>query len=189
MKLTDAQKQAVEAGERLIAVPAGYELKSAQNGKQNQNNVIVFRYEKANGENNGIGGEHVSFTLDADTHRLLGVTCMTADVMNGGHLPSKEQTREVAKRFLAQVEPGLFEQLENLWIDQHDEVIQVNGQPVTVSGMKYKCFLPSKNDYVWVIVGPSEQVITFEQGIIWQGGRVTEKWLHDSWLKETAPVK
>ncbi|WP_255679457.1 hypothetical protein [Brevibacillus humidisoli] len=23
-----------------------------------------------------------------------------------------------------------------------------------------------------------------EQGIVWQGGRVTEKWLHDAWLRE-----
>lgn len=31
--------------------------------------------------------------------------------------------------------------------------------------------------------GPGGDVITFEQGIIWDNGRMTDKWLHDSWVK------
>lgn len=34
----------------------------------------------------------------------------------------------------------------------------------------------------WVIVGPDEKIMIFEQGIKWGGGRINEKWLHDSWL-------
>lgn len=29
-----------------------------------------------------------------------------------------------------------------------------------------------------------KKIMTFEQGIKWEGGRITEKWLHDSWLLE-----
>lgn len=48
--------------------------------------------------------------------------------------------------------------------------------------MKYKCFNRDEDNYTWIIVGPCGQVIAFEQGIIWNNGRVTEKWLHDSWV-------
>lgn len=83
----------------------------------------------------------------------------------------------------------MFEKLENLWIDRHDEIITLKDEKnnesvnITISGMKYKCYLKDKDNYAWIIVGPDGKVITFEQGIIWDNGRVTEKWLHDSWLK------
>ncbi|MEC1789187.1 hypothetical protein [Schinkia azotoformans] len=50
--------------------------------------------------------------------------------------------------------------------------------------MKYKCYLPDEDMWAWMIVSPDEKTITFEQGIKWKGGRVTEKWLHDNWLSE-----
>lgn len=106
-----------------------------------------------------------------------------------GELPSKEETKAFAKTILSKAQPGLFEKLENLWIDKHDETIVVTKgdkrETVTISGMKYKCYLPEENNYAWVIVGPGGQIITFEQGIIWSNGRVTEKWLHDSWVEES----
>lgn len=40
--------------------------------------------------------------------------------------------------------------------------------------------------YFWVIVAPDKSVMIFERDIIWdflRAGRQTEKWLHDSWLK------
>ncbi len=101
---------------------------------------------------------------------------------SGQELPSEKQTEEIAKSFLNRIEPGLFDQLENLWIRPHDEVIIVDGQQMNVTGMKYKCYVPDEDTYVWVIIGPDEKIITFEQGIKWERGRITEKWLHDSWL-------
>ncbi|GED59433.1 hypothetical protein ABER61_15830 [Brevibacillus formosus] len=58
-----------------------------------------------------------------------------------GELPSKEETKALAKRFLSKAQPGLFKKLENLWIDNHDETIDVTKgdkhESVTISGMKY----------------------------------------------------
>ncbi|ASJ57609.1 hypothetical protein BP422_19450 [Brevibacillus formosus] len=180
--------KALQSALQLLRVPEGYQLKSAQEHKQNQNVVWVFRYEKISGDNNGLGGEHFSFVVEKNTYKILGVTWMDQRLA-AGELPSKEETKAFAKTFLSKAQPGLFEKLENLWIDNHDETIVVTKgdkrETVTISGMKYKCYLPEENNYVWVIVGPGGQIITFEQGIIWSNGRVTEKWLHDSWVEES----
>lgn len=174
-----------------LSIPEGYELRNALMVKQNSNDVYVFRYEKSSGENNGLGGEHFSFVVDKNSHKIFGFTWMDQS-FSTGELPSKEETRDAAKAFLDKVEPGLFEKLDNLWIDKHDETITVkNGKSsktVTVSGMKYKCYLRDQDEYAWVIVGPGGMIITFEQGIIWDNGRVTEKWLHDEWLKNNRTV-
>ncbi|WP_051775418.1 hypothetical protein [Paenibacillus tyrfis] len=174
-----------------LQIPEGYVLRSKHNQKQNHRDVQVFRYEKAFGENNGLGGEHYSYVVDNSDDKLIGFTWMDQSLCTGV-LPSKEETASAAKAFLDKVEPGLFETLQNLWIDKHDEMIAVKddtgrSRTITVSGMKYKCYLKEQDDYAWVIVGPGGKIITFEQGILWNNGRVTEKWLHDSWLKNICP--
>jgi hypothetical protein len=180
-----AYSEALSSALQLVTIPEGYVLKSVQDEKQNGADVWWFRYEKASGVNNGVGGEHFSFIVTKNSHKLLGFTWMDAHLAEG-ELPSKGATKEIAKAFLDKVEPSLFTRLDNLWIDQHDESITIkNGEEqekITISGMKYKCYLKDNDDYAWVIVGKNGKVITFEQGIKWVNGRVTEKWLHDSWL-------
>lgn len=179
---------ALEKALDYLSIPEGYVLQHVQSQKQNGDGVWVFRYEKKSGENNGLSGEHFSFVVQKDNDKLLGFTWMDAS-LSSGELPSQKETEALAKTFLDKIEPGLFEKLDNLWIDRHDEMIVVTNhhgqkQQVTVTGMKYKCYLKDENNYAWVIVGPEGQIITFEQGIIWKDGRVTEKWLHDRWLKQ-----
>lgn len=56
---------------------------------------------------------------------------------------------------------------------------------MTITGMKVKGRQLSTGLYAWVIVGPDEQVITFERGIAWdssQHRRLTQMWLHDAWI-------
>lgn len=180
----ETYQSALNEALETISVPKGYEFKDVLNGKQNEANVWVFRYEKSSGENNELGGEHYSFTVDQDSHKVLGITWMDQRFTSGQQLPSEKQTEEVVKSFLNQTQPGLFDLLENHWIRPHDEVITVNGGKMTVTGMKYKCYLPDEDTWAWIIVGPDEKIITFEQEIKWEGGRVTEKWLHDNWLLE-----
>ncbi|WAA09868.1 hypothetical protein OE104_00345 [Fervidibacillus albus] len=158
-------------------------MKNVFSGKQNEAEVWIFRFEKANGENNGLGGEHYSFTVNKESDKILGFTWMDKRFESGQELPTKKQTEEIAKSFLNRIEPGLFDRLENLWIRPHDELITVDGQQMTITGMKYKCYLPDEDTYAWLIIGPDKKIITFEQGIKWESGRITEKWLHDSWLK------
>lgn len=166
-----------------ISIPKGYEFKSVRSGEQNKASVWVFRYEKSNRENNGLGGEHYSFTVDQDNHKILGITWMDQSFVSGQPLPSEKRTQELVESFLDQIQPGLFMQLENHWIRPHDEIITVNGEKMTITGLKYKCYLQDDDTWSWVIVGPDENIITFEQGIKWQGGRVTQKWLHDNWIE------
>ncbi|OEH91160.1 hypothetical protein BFG57_07165 [Bacillus solimangrovi] len=172
-----------------ISVPEGYEFKNVRSGKQNAANVWVFRYEKSSGENNELGGEHYSFTVDQDSHKILGITWMDQRFASGQQLPSEKRTEELVKSFLNRTQPGLFDSLDNHWIRPHDEVITVSGEKMTVTGMKYKCYLPDEDTWAWVIVGSDEKIMTFEQGIKWEGGRVTEKWLHDNWLETVNTIK
>lgn len=180
--------RALEHVLEFLSVPEGYVLKNVQRQKQNEEDIWIFRYEKSSGKNNGLGGEHFSFAVEKINNKVLGFTLMDQN-LSAGELPSKEETKAIAKAFLDNVEPGMFEKLENLWIDRHDEIITLKDEKnnesvnITISGMKYKCYLKEKDNYAWVIVGSGGKVITFEQGIIWDSGRVTEKWLHDSWLK------
>jgi hypothetical protein len=167
---------------KLLEIPEGYELNSVFGRKQNESDVWVFRYERLNGENNGLNGEHYSFTVDNESHEILGVTWMDQRFASGQQLPSEKLTKELAQTFLNRTQPGLFDRLENHWIRPHDELITANGKKVIVTGMKYKCYLPEEDTWAWVIVGPEEKIITFEQRIKWEGGRLTEKWLHDIWL-------
>ncbi|RUT36484.1 hypothetical protein EJP77_05795 [Paenibacillus zeisoli] len=169
---------------KLVSVPEGYAFQHVQCQQQNNNEVWVFRYEKDSGDNSGIGGEHYSFVMQENNHKLLGITWMD-ESLSYGNLPSKEETEELAESFLNKIEPGLFERLEHKWTDLHHETILVRNhdgehEEVVVTGMKYKCYLRDEQNYAWVIFGPGGQLITFEQGIYWEGGRVTEKWLHDS---------
>ncbi|MCM3766328.1 hypothetical protein [Neobacillus niacini] len=172
----------LEAALQVLSIPEGYEVKEIRSGKHNEVDVWIFRYEKSTGENNGLGGEHYSFTVDRVSHKILGVTWIDQRFASGQQLPSERRTEQLAQFFLNLTEPELFERLENHWIRPHDEIITVNGEKVTITGMKYKCYLPDEGTWAWVIVGPDEHIITFEQGIKWENGRVTEKWLHDNWL-------
>ncbi|MBC2579091.1 YcdB/YcdC domain-containing protein [Clostridium sp. DJ247] len=152
----------------LLSVPEGYKLKDVQNQKQNGVDIWVFRYEKSSGENNGLDGEHFSFVVEKSNNKILGFTWMDQS-LSTDELPSKEETKAAAKAFLDKIEPGMFEKLKNLWIDKHDEIITLKDERnsesvnITVSGMKYKCYLEDKNNYAWVIVGSDCKVITFEQ--------------------------
>ncbi|BBI35601.1 YcdB/YcdC domain-containing protein [Cohnella abietis] len=183
----EAYSHSLKLALQLLTIPDGYSLKRVQSEQQNGNDVWWFRYEKASAENNGVGGEHFSFVVSKNSNKLLGFTWMDKSLLNG-ELPTKEAAKEIAKAFLDKVESGLFVKLDNLWIDKHDESIMIKNAEkldnIIISGIKYKCYLKENHDYAWVIVGRNGEVITFEQGIQWVNGRVTEKWLHDSWVQE-----
>ncbi len=119
---------ALNAALKFLEIPEGYELKNVRSRKQNEADVWVFRYEKLNGENNGLGGEHYSFTVDNESHKILGITWMDQRFASGQQLPSEKRTEELAQTFLNRTQPGLFNRLENHWIRPHDEFITANGK-------------------------------------------------------------
>lgn len=151
----------------------------------------LTRYERQDGRNNGLEGEHFS-TVVADNGRLKGFANISLDLVDRP-LPSRERSEEVARAFLQQHAPDLLPRMEIHWIDAHDEPIRIerNGrtETVTLTGMKVKARNLADKLWFWVIVGPDEQPMVFERDITWitfPGHRKTEKWLHDSWLKQQA---
>ncbi|MBN6188925.1 hypothetical protein JQN58_18900 [Aneurinibacillus sp. BA2021] len=118
-------QHALHKATETILIPKGYEFKSVRSGKQNEADVWVFRYEKTKQEDDGLGGEHYSFTVDQDGYRILGITWMDQHVASGQQLPSEKRTKELVQSFLNRTQPGLFERLENHWIRPHDRPFPV----------------------------------------------------------------
>lgn len=167
-----------------IEIPENYKLKSVKKVRFNEINVYLFRYVKNKNEESM--SEHFSFIVAEKSLKILGFTLMDKKHSQLKML-SQTETEIIARDFLKNIDSSLNDELENLWIERHDEQIIVDGNvKITISGMKYKCFRPSKNDYTWVIVGFDGTIITYERDIKWNGKeqkRVTNKWLHDNWIE------
>lgn len=170
-------------------IPIGYNFEAMQKVSVDGVSAILFRYTKE--VNNEINGEHFSFLVTENKpYKILGFTSMDAKYIGKKQLSEKE-TEDIAKRFLKAIDPNLDNELSNIWIARHDEEITISGEKKIVSGMKYKCYNKPQNNYAWVIVAHDGSVETFERDIIWNNGmqkRITEKWLHDSWLFETGKL-
>lgn len=168
-----------------VNIPSGYKILSIAAIQADQTEAYCFRYAK--GTNTKLGGEHFSFIVTQNApYKILGFTFMDVKYVDNDQL-NKEQTEKIATDFLKAIDPMFFEQLQLQWIDIHDEQIDINGQKETVRGMKCKYYRPSHKDYAWIIVGYDGSIVTFERDILWSNGmqkRITEKWLHDSWLSE-----
>ncbi len=151
--------------------------------------VVLTRYERKDGRNAGLEGEHFSSVM-AESGRLKGFANISLDLVDRP-LPDSQRSEEIARAFLQQYAPDLLPRMEIHWIDKHDEPIRVerNGrmETVTLTGMKVKARNLEDRLWFWVIVGPDGQPMVFERDITWitfPGHRQTEKWLHDSWLKK-----
>lgn len=149
----------------------------------------LTRYERRDGRNVGLEGEHFSTVVAADG-TLKGFANISLDLA-GQPLPSRERTEQIARAFLKGTAPDLLPRMKISWIEPHDEPIQVtrNGrsETVTLTGMKVKARNLADGRWFWVIVGSDEKPLVFERDIVWvtfPGHRKTEKWLHDGWLKE-----
>lgn len=174
----------LEEFKKHIDIPKEYQFHSVRKAKADNIPVYLFRFEKSNDKS--LQGEHFSFVISEQEKQILGFTNMDKEYSDINML-SKSETEKIAKKFLLKMDKSLANGLKNLWIERHDEEILVNGVKTTIAGMKYKCYRASKNDYAWVIVGFNGSVITFERNIKWNNSehqRITEKWLHDSWLAD-----
>ncbi len=153
----------------------------------------LTRYERRDGRNAGLEGEHFSTVVAADG-TLKGFANISLD-LDGQPLPSRERTEQIARAFLQETAPDLLPRMKIHWIEPHDESIRVarNGsiETVTLTGMKVKARNLADGRWFWVIVGSNEKPLVFERDIVWvtfPGHRKTEKWLHDAWLKEQPPA-
>lgn len=173
----------LEVFKNKVEIPKEYHFHSVKKVKIDNNFAYLFRYQK--NIDDKLNEEHFSFIISEKEKQILGFTNMNKKYINQNML-SKSKTEEIARGFLNKIDALLSKSLKNLWIEKHDEEIIIGKEKMIVSGMKYKCFNASSNDYAWVIVGFDGSIITFERNIIWDNRaqkRVTEKWLHDNWLK------
>lgn len=150
--------------------------------------AILTRYERQDGRNAGLNGEHFS-TVVATDGMLKGFTNISLDLA-GKPLPSRERSEQIARAFLQETAPDLLPRMKISWIDAHDEPIRVQGDSqteiFTLTGMKVKARNLADGRWFWVIVGADEKPLVFERDIVWitlPGHRKTEQWLHDSWLQ------
>jgi hypothetical protein len=175
-------------------IPSNYvKVHSCQvtvNGEQ----VTLTRFERKDGRNNGLGGEHFSVVV-SKAGLLKGFTHIDLDY-SSGILPSRERAQEIALNFLHESAPDLLLRMKIHWINPHDETFCVirNGVPerITLTGMKVKVKDTGDGSWFWVIIGPNEHVVVFERDIVWvifPGHRQTEKWLNDQWLAEYSRKK
>ena len=110
-------------------------------------------------------------------------------------VPEENKAQEIAFEFLKKYAPDLVDSVDVRWIRQlnkvpvsppHDVPFTLDSGTLII-GMRVKLFIRSNNKFGWVISGKDGQVITFERDITWDTVnkcRSTERWLHDSWVKE-----
>ncbi|WP_236208680.1 hypothetical protein [Pseudomonas tohonis] len=172
-----------------ISIPNSHAYVSAREVTMDGERVVLTRYQRMDGRNAELGGEHFS-TVVSETGELKGFANISLDLA-GKPLPSRERSEQVARDFLQRSAPDLLARMKISWIDPHDEAIEVvrDGQKktVTLTGMKVKARNLADGRWFWIIVGSDEKPMIFERDIVWitfPGKRKTEKWLHDSWLAE-----
>lgn len=170
-------------------IPASYQLASHRSVVVDGESAELTRYERKDDRNTGLEGEHFSTVVAADG-TFKGFANISLDLA-GKPLPSRERTEAIARAFLQSHAPELLPRMQISWIEPHDEPIRVQrdgrSETVTLTGMKVKARNLSDGRWFWVIVGSDERPMVFERDIVWitfPGHRKTEKWLHDSWLKE-----
>ncbi|SEF52377.1 hypothetical protein [Bosea lathyri] len=170
---------------KTLPIPEGFEQVSATDVRVDGEAARLVRSERTNGRNGGLEGEHVSM-LVTPAGRLKGFVRMDGSLRNLA-LPSREDTRAIAMAFLSDHAPDLLQALAISFIEPHDEVVLLDGQREALTGMKVKMRNLSDGRWFWVIIGGDRQAMVFERDIVWanlKGRRQTEKWLHDSWLKD-----
>jgi len=170
-------------------IPSDYVKVYARQVTVDGEQATLTRFEREDGYNSGLGGEHFSVVVSKNG-QLKGFTHFGL-AYSSGILPSRERAQEIALNFLHESAPDLLLRMKIHWINPHDEVFCVvrNGRTerIVLTGMKVKVKNTGDGRWFWVIVGQNERVMVFERDIVWitfPGHRQTEKWLHDQWITE-----
>ncbi len=184
---------------KKVKIPAGYVLSSVRLLPHDAIPVFVFRYERENEVNSGLGGEYFSVAVDIEVTKIMGI--MHIDKMHcGSGLPSEDEAKTQAMEFIGKLAPELTDSIEIKWVAPLREVpesvphdspfpFKDEGKKALVTGMRVKMFFTELQAWGWVIVGRNNTIIAFEREIIWNTmmhRRSTPAWLHDEYIKELA---
>lgn len=186
---TTIEEYAMQNSVASHLIPATHNVAWRRDVSVDDEAAILTRYVRKDRRNSSIEGEHFSTVIAADG-TLKGFANISLDLVNAD-LPSPERSEEIARVFLKKHAPELLPRMKISWVKPHDEpiIIERNSghETVKLTGMKVKARNLIDGLWFWVIVGANEQPMIFERDITWitfPGHRKTEKWLHDSWLKE-----
>lgn len=167
---------------------------------------MLLRFERADGKNNGFGGEHISILHDKN-NTLLGFANMTQEYSLQTvrfDLDDKKHAYKTVLKFLSEFaadlelnHPPAFSEInfdapfhsiskdiDLHWIECHDdEQINIDASSQAVGGLKIKMRMKAfSNQWMWVILNQTGKVCVFERNICWEMNKLqrqTEKWLHD----------
>ncbi len=183
-----AQAQAQPQTQALpVAIPATHRRIGSRAVSHDSIAATLVRYERRDGRNAGMGGEHFS-TVVADDGTFMGFANISLDLVDR-ELPSAERSEAVARAFLSRAAPDLLPTMRITSISPYDEPLRVarpgGSQVVQVSGMRVKARNTADDSWFWVIVGGDEQPLAFEREVGWsylRFSRSTEHWLRDNWV-------
>ncbi|WP_040879295.1 hypothetical protein [Marinobacterium rhizophilum] len=178
---------------RTISFPKTYHRTAMLKVDVDDTPATLLRYERLDGGNTGLGGEHISAII-GDNGVLKGYTRMDVKFEDTA-LPDEKKARSIAMDYLRRTAPDLLRDMRVLWIARHDETVHTAAaggarKEVTLAGMKVKCRNRADGLYFWVVVGADDEIVTFERDVRWitfPGKRGTEQWLHDAWLADNVP--
>lgn len=159
----------------------GFTHKHEFSGNYNDDKVKLLRFTKES--EISLFNEHISFV---NNDKLIAIARMLKKYEVKPNL-SKDEAKNIAIDFLEKYAKDLLENYKILWVDFHDESLEIQGKTTKITGLKVKCQNLSDKLYFWVIVGFDKSIMVFERDVIWdflRAGRVSQKYIHDSWLKK-----
>lgn len=195
-KIDELMKGAGALIETRVDLPKGYAYKSCNLVNHDAVPVFIFRYEKANGENAGYGGENFSVSIDMNVTRVMGFMHVDGQHCGPG-LPDEDESKKIAIETIEKLAPDLIGQYEIKWVlPLQEKPVKIPHEipfPFTddsrkihlVTGVRVKLFFAKLNSWGWVIVGRQGKVIAFEREITWNtimNKRSTPAWLHDPFV-------
>jgi len=182
------QAAAGAVGDNPIGIPDTHHQTSQRSVTLDGQPATLSRYERRDGRNAFLEGEHFS-TVIATDGTLKGFANISLDLV-GKPLPSRERAEQIAAEFLRKAAPDLLTGLRGASVTPHDEPILQSraghNETVQLTGLKFKARSLADGRWFWVIVGSDEKPMLFERDLEWAtllARRKTEQWLHDRWIK------
>lgn len=183
-----AQSTAAPA-QNTVAVPATHRQVGQRSVSVDGVSATLTRYERRDGRNAGLGGEHFSTLMAADG-RLKGFAHMSLDLA-GKPLPSAGRSEQLARQFLRTVAPDLLAHMRVTSVEPHSEPIDIvrsgRRESVQITGMRVKARNTADGSWFWIVIGGDEKPMLFERDLQWSNlrfRRTTEAWLYDRWLQQ-----
>lgn len=180
---------AAAPAQNTVAVPGTHHRVGQRPVSVDGVSATLTRYERRDGRNAGLGGEHFSILMAADG-RLKGFAHLSLGLASQP-LPSAERSEQMARQFLRTVAPDLLAHMRVTSVEPHSEPIDLvrNGrrESVQITGMRMKARNTADGSWFWIVIGGDEKPMLFERDLQWSNlrfRRSTEEWLYDRWLQQ-----